>query len=128
MTTTLADARMVPALLVRDMAETLEFYSRLGFTLRGCAPAPDSPTWAEVERGAVRLQFHSDPPQGTPASPVCSGTFYVYADDIPALAREFEDNVEFAWGPEVMHYGMLEFGIRDPNGYYLAFTQPAART
>jgi hypothetical protein len=24
-----------------------------------------------------------------------------------------------------MDYGMREFGIRDPNGYYLAFTEPA---
>lgn len=31
----------------------------------------------------------------------------------------------FALGPEVMDYGMREFAIQDPNGYYLAFTEPA---
>jgi hypothetical protein len=33
--------------------------------------------------------------------------------------------MDFAWGPEVMEYGMREFGVRDPNGYFLAFTEPA---
>ncbi len=27
------------------------------------------------------------------------------------------------WGPEEMPYGMLEFAIRDPNGYLLSFGQ-----
>jgi len=24
-----------------------------------------------------------------------------------------------------MEYGMREFGVQDPNGYFLAFTEPA---
>jgi hypothetical protein len=28
------------------------------------------------------------------------------------------------WGPEEMPYGMLEFAIKDPNGYLLSFGQP----
>ena len=47
------------------------------------------------------------------------------ADSVVALAEEWSGKVEFAWGPEVMEYGMREFGIKDPNGYYLAFTEPA---
>lgn len=82
--------RLVPALLARDMAETL-----------------------------------ADPPCGTPQAPVCSGTFYIFPESVQRLAEELCGKVEFAWGPEVMPYGMREFGIRDPNGYYLAFTEPA---
>ena len=55
----------------------------------------------------------------------CSGTFYVRARDVTALAEELEEAVPFAWGPEIMEYGMREFAIQDPNGYYLAFTEPA---
>ena len=117
--------RLVPALLVRDMRETLEFYDRLGFRLTGGQSAESNPSWAEVERDSVVLQFHINPPHGTPSSPICSGTFYMFPASVTDLAEEFRGKVEFAWGPEVMDYGMREFGVQDPNGYYLAFTEPA---
>ena len=117
--------RLVPALLVRDMGETLAFYRKLGFEITGSYPDPKNASWAEVQRDGVVFQFHTDPPEGTPREPICSGTFYVYLESVTALAEELRGTVEFAWGPEVMDYGMLEFGIQDPNGYYLAFTEPA---
>ena len=116
--------RLVPALLVRDMAETLEFYGRLGFKLTGCHPI-GKPTWAEVCRDSVTLQFHTQPPRGTPTTPVFSGTLYVFPESVTALADEYHGKVEFAWGPEVMDYGMREFAVQDPNGYFLAFSEPA---
>ncbi len=117
--------RLVPALLVRDMGETLAFYQKLGFRLTGCHPDPAAPTWAEVKRDSVVLQFHTEPPRGTPPTPVCSGTFYIYPGSVDAIADELRGKIPFAWGPEVMDYGMLEFGIQDPNGYHVAFTEPA---
>jgi len=117
--------RLVPALLVRDMSETLSFYRKLGFELTGCHPDPATASWAEVQRDGVVFRFHTEPPVGTPPEPICSGTFYIYPESVAALAEELRGKVEFAWGPEVMDYGMHEFGIRDPNGYYLAFTEPA---
>lgn len=119
--------RLVPALLVRDMSETLSFYQGLGFRVTG-ERSDGSSTWAEVRRDSVVLQFHTEPPCGTPPTPMCSGTFYFFPDSVAALAEEFRGNVNFAWGPEVMAYGMREFGIRDPNGYYLAFAESAEPT
>ena len=116
--------RLVPALLVRDMKETLAFYKTLGFRLTGCFPMGD-PTWAEVTRDSVTFQFHTEPPMGTPASPVCSGTFYVYPESVDGLAEEYRGKVKFAWGPEVMDYGMKEFAVQDPDGYFIAFAEPA---
>jgi len=103
--------RLVPALLVRDMSETLAFYRKLGFALTGCYPNHAAPTWAEVKRDSVVLQFHTEPPRGTPPTPVCSGTFYIFPESVAALAEEFRGKVEFAWGPEVMDYGMNEFAV-----------------
>lgn len=127
MSTGRALERLVPALLVKDMAKTLTFYQELGFQIAGCHPNRDAPSWAEVCRDAVCIQFHTVPPCGTPPEPICSGTFYCYAENVCALAAEFQGKVAFAWGPEVMDYGMYEFGVQDPNGYYVAFTQPAPR-
>ena len=124
-TTTSFGQRLVPALLVRDMGETLAFYQKLGFRRTRSHPDQPRPTWAEVPRDSVVLQFYTEPPCGSPLTPVFSGTFYIFSESVTALAEEFRGKVEFAWGPEVMDYGAREFGIRDSNGYYVAFTEPA---
>ena len=54
-----------------------------------------------------------------------SGTLYLYPDNVDALADELRGKVAFAWGPETMDYGMREFAVQDPNGYYIAFTESA---
>lgn len=115
-------SHVVPALLVRDMAATLDFYRLLGFMLTDAFPDSGMPAWAAVERDGVRLQFHTEPPQGTPVAPIFSGTLYFYADDVMAFAEALRAKVTFAWGPEQMPYGTLEFGLQDPNGYYLGFS------
>jgi catechol 2,3-dioxygenase-like lactoylglutathione lyase family enzyme len=117
--------RLVPSLLVYDMGETLAFYRKLGFEVTGCDGTETSSTWAEVSRGQITFQFYSEPPHGTPETPICSGTFYVFTNGVDALALEFRDKVEFAWGPETMDYGMKEFAVQDPNGYLIAFSEPA---
>jgi catechol 2,3-dioxygenase-like lactoylglutathione lyase family enzyme len=115
----------VPALLARDMSATLSFYERLGFRLTGCDAERATATWAEVARGDIVFQFHTEPPHGTPAEPVCSGTFYVTPVSVGELARACAlAGVPFAWGPEVMDYGMNEFAVQDPNGYFIAFSEP----
>ena len=65
------------------------------------------------------------PPSGTPLEPICSGTFYVFPESASALADGLRGEVDFAWGPEVMDYGMREFAVQDPSGYFIAFTEPA---
>ena len=119
--------RLIPSLLVSDMAETLAFYETLGFHLSGCETAHAEARWAEVSRDAITLQFYCDPPNGTPQHPVCSGTLYLHPTSVDELADELAARgVVFAWGPEEMEYGMREFAVRDPNGYLLAFTEPGA--
>ncbi len=124
MNTVAIGRRLVPALLVRDMQATLAFYEQLGFRVVGYHPDRKTAVWAEVKRDEVCLQFHTEPVCGTPEQPVCSGTFYIYPENVAELAEELRGKVDLAWGPEVMDYGMREFGIRDPNGYYVAFTEP----
>ncbi len=46
-------------------------------------------------------------------------------DMAAALALELRGKVDFAWGPETMDDGVHEFGVQDPNGYFIAFTEPA---
>lgn len=116
----------IPSLLVTDLAATLAFYERLGFAVRGRSDH-DGGQWAEVRRGGATLQFFTEAPEGLPTSPVMSGTLYFRAEDVDALAGEWRGKVAFAWGPEVMDYGMREVAVRDPNGYLIAFTEPVER-
>lgn len=118
--------RVTPSLLARDLRETRAFYvDRLGFRQSASEPEKDDPHWIEVTRDGIVLQFYDDPPVGTPTAPVMSGTLYLYPDSVLDLAEEWRETIRFEWGPEVMHYGMREFAIRDPNGYLFAFTEPA---
>ena len=116
--------RVVPSLLVRDIDETKAFYERLGFEMTGFYPGEQDATWIELERDGVTLQFHCEAPKGTPQEPVFSGTFYLYPQNLDALVQELRGKVDFARGPEEMDYGMREFAVQDPNGYFLAFAEP----
>jgi catechol 2,3-dioxygenase-like lactoylglutathione lyase family enzyme len=121
--------RCVPSLLVSDMRRTLEFYiEKLGFTQTAFYPIESDPEWTEVRRDDVAIHFYTEAPHATKYSPVCSGTLYFYPEGVEALAAELGGKVTFAWGPHVTDAGMREFGLRDPNGYYIAFTEPAGGT
>jgi uncharacterized glyoxalase superfamily protein PhnB len=60
---------------------------------------------------------HLGPPHAT-------ATQYIYVDDVMALWAALRDRVTAEWGPEEMPYGMIEFAVRDPDGYLLSFGQP----
>jgi hypothetical protein len=82
-------ARLVPALLARDMGETLSFYRRLGFRLTGCHPDQSNPVWAEVQRDSATLQFHTDPPSGTPPPRCVAGPSTCFRQASWTLRKSF---------------------------------------
>ena len=47
----------------------------------------------------------------------------LYVDDVMALWNSIKDHCSAEWGPEKMPYGMLEFAVKDPNGYLISFGQ-----
>jgi len=120
-------ALLIPSLLARDMAETLDFYGRLGFRLTDQWPDRRNPKWIELSRDGAHLHFYDDPPAGESDRPALSGTLTIYHTDVMMLAREIRGRVAFVYGPDTGETGLLEFAVRDPNGYLLAFTEPARR-
>jgi catechol 2,3-dioxygenase-like lactoylglutathione lyase family enzyme len=117
--------RVVPALLSADLARSQAFYSRLGFKTEYPDYASQRPRRLGFERDGIYLFFY-DEPIGAHKSPVMSGTIYVFPESVDALAAEWRDKVSFIWGPELMPYGLYEFGIADPDGYHLAFAERRA--
>lgn len=116
--------RVLPALLVSDMHRTLEFYvDVLGFTQTGYFPIESDPIRTEVRRDDAAIIFYTESRHGAAETPVCSGSFYIFPEDVNAMAERLRDKVPFLWGPEVSELGVREFAIRDPNGYVLVFAE-----
>lgn len=107
-----------------DMAATIAWYERAGFEIRGRFPDEGDPTWLEVGRDGVVLQFlGGETPWAEP--PTLTGTIYLYPESVRAVHEQIRGEIEPAWGPEAREWGMLELGLQDPNGYFLTFTEPA---
>ena len=111
---------LVPMLQTNDMAGTKEWYrSVLGFAVA----AESGGHWCRLHRDRVSIMFMSNDHLG---SPHATATQYFTVDDVMALWASIKATCAAEWGPELMPYGMLEFAIRDPNGYLLSFGQPIA--
>ena len=117
----------VPILPSRDLEETLDFYSRLGFELRG-API-EKYRYLIVARGSIELHFWDAPhvdPRTTDAS--C----YIHVTDADALHREWHDvgiQSDPATGSRLMppvdtDYGMREFALVDKSGNLVRIGSP----
>jgi uncharacterized glyoxalase superfamily protein PhnB len=107
---------LTPMLQVRDIARTVAWYETVLSFL--CTGKEDG--WCRLERDGVALMFMRNAHLGEPHA---TATQYIYVDDAMALWNAIKDSVTAEWGPEQMPYGMLEFAIKDPDGYLLSFGQ-----
>jgi hypothetical protein len=55
--------------------------------------------------------------------PQLSGTLYFNVGGAQEFYDHIKERVHIVWPLEVMDYGQQEFGIRDPDGYTLAFAE-----
>jgi catechol 2,3-dioxygenase-like lactoylglutathione lyase family enzyme len=109
----------VPILPSRNLDETLEFYSRLGFELQG-API-EKYRYLIIGRGSIELHFW-DAPDVDPLT--TDASCYIRVDDADALHREWEGvdvQSDRATGSRLMppvdtDYGMREFALVDKSG------------
>jgi hypothetical protein len=105
-----------------DVAGTLDWYRRIGFEVRGVFP-DDEPTWCEVSRDGVVLQFLGGETPW-PAPPAFTGTLYFHSEGVDAFFEQVKGQTTPAWGPEDRGWGARELGLQDRNGYFLTFTEP----
>jgi catechol 2,3-dioxygenase-like lactoylglutathione lyase family enzyme len=109
----------VPILPSRNLDETFEFYSRLGFELQG-API-EKYRYLIIGRGSIELHFW-DAPDVDPLT--TDASCYIRVDDADALYREWEGvgvPSDRATGSRLMppvhtDYGMREFALVDKSG------------
>ncbi len=108
---------LTPMLQSADLQRTIDWYkSVLGFT---CVSRRGG-EWCRLERDKAALMFMRNAHLGTPHA---TATQYILVDDVMTLWDSIRSRVTAEWGPERMPYGMLEFAIKDPDGYLLSFGQ-----
>ena len=100
----------------QDMEKTANFYrSILGFRVTELAGM------LTVEKQGGKIVFTDRDLWNVPVT--CSGTVYFTVPDIEAYYSQLEDKNIVVWPIQDMPHGIIEFGILDCNGYYLAFQQ-----
>ncbi|MBX3303332.1 MAG: hypothetical protein KF693_14045 [Nitrospira sp.] len=100
-----------------DLEETRKFYrSALGFDAFGSLEGT-----LTVEKHGGKLIFTAGDLWESPTS--FSGTIYFAVPDVDEYFESVQGTATVAWPIENMPYGSREFGIKDCNGYHLAFQQ-----
>ena len=118
--------RLTPMLSVTDLARTIAFYcDQLGFRCVGKFGDPD-PVWCHLVRDDVDLMFNAPPAAEMTELPRRAKDFqiyYCYPDDVIALHASWKARQLPVTDLRVTDYGMKEFELRDPDGYWLWFGQ-----
>lgn len=58
-----------------------------------------------------------------PGNSQLTGTIYMFIDDVDSYYESIKDKVSVLWPIQNMDHGTREFGIKDCNGYCIAFAK-----
>ena len=115
--------RVVPVLKVSDMQKSVDFYTGvLGFSVAWRAANDGGGENCMLQGGAANLLLSTGSHLGD--KPQFTGTLYFNMVGVTGFFEQIKNKVEMVWSLETMDYGQREFGIRDGDGYTLAFAEP----
>ena len=100
-----------------DVSETKNFYLHL----LGFASVDGAEGTCSVQKSGGTLLFTEQDLWKAP--PQFSGTIYFFVEDVDRYYVAIKDKVSVSWPLQDMPYGLREFGIRECNGYSLAFAR-----
>lgn len=113
---------VMPTLRVAEMDRAVPFYTQqLGFSIAWRSPGDGGGENCLLESGQVAVLLSTGSHLGEP--PKLTGTIYFDTDGVDELWEALRGRVEVVWPLSDMEYGTREFGIRDPDGYVLAFAE-----
>jgi len=112
---------IMPVLKVSDFGISLRFYvDVLGFAVEW-----RSEDTAALGQGEMALMLSTAEHMGS-ASPVFTGVLYFDMTGVREFWSVIEGKAPVVWELTETDYGTLEFGIRDPDGYTLGFSEQLA--
>jgi uncharacterized glyoxalase superfamily protein PhnB len=113
---------IVPVLKVADMQRAVDFYTGvLGFAVCWQAGSDGGGENCMLAAGATNLLLSTGSHLGD--EPQFTGTLYFNLVGVRDFFEQVKAKAQVVWPLETMEYGQLEFGIRDCDGYVLAFAE-----
>jgi catechol 2,3-dioxygenase-like lactoylglutathione lyase family enzyme len=115
--------RIVPVLKVSDMQKSVDLYTGvIGFSVAWRAANDGGGENRMLQADATALLLSTGSHLGD--KPQFSGTLYFHMAGVQEFFERVKDRAEVVWPLEAIDYGQREFGIRDGDGYTLAFAEP----
>lgn len=113
---------IVPVLKVAELRRAIDFYQGvLGFTVVWQSANDGGGENAMLEVGATSILLTTGTHCG--GTPNFTGVLYFNMTGVQEFFESIKSKVDIIWPLETMENGQLEFGIRDPDGYALAFAE-----
>ena len=112
---------VVPMIHVPDVRRTVEWYQRIGFTLRGTNEPDGVMDWATLVFVNSEVMFTEGGRASTEDRREVD--LYVRVEDVDAVYQRLKDWTEVRVELNDTFYGMREFIVRDPNGFWITFGQ-----
>jgi uncharacterized glyoxalase superfamily protein PhnB len=119
--------KIVPVLRVTDLQRAVDFYTAvLGFTVCWRAANDGGGENCMLAAGATDLLLSTGSHLGD--KPQFTGTLYFHMTGVREFFEQVKHEAVVVWPLEEMEYGQTEFGIRDFDGYTLAFAETVDST
>lgn len=111
-----------PMIHVPDVRATAAWYQTIGFTLlESYGDGGEGLSFAILSAGNTRLMLNQG---GRPSTAERREVdLYVDTERVDDLFASLKGRVQVVSGPDDTEYGMREFIIRDPNGFWITFGQ-----
>ncbi|MCG3143172.1 MAG: hypothetical protein HONDAALG_00493 [Gammaproteobacteria bacterium] len=117
------EQRVTPMIHVPDVRAAIDWYESIGFLVINTGDDDGEMVWAELSYGNGRIMFSAG---GRPsAQDRREVDLYVHTENVDELFQRLKDRVETREGLHNTFYGMREFIIRDLNGFWITFGEPA---
>jgi uncharacterized glyoxalase superfamily protein PhnB len=111
-----------PMIHVPDVRATAAWYETIGFTvLETFSDGGENLSFAILSAGNTRLMLNQGGRLSTAERREVD--LYVDADQVDQLFASLRDRVQIVAELDDTDYGMREFIIRDPNGFWITFGQ-----
>jgi catechol 2,3-dioxygenase-like lactoylglutathione lyase family enzyme len=114
--------KVMPVLRVVDLQKSVDWYTGvLGFQVVWRSPMDGGGENCLLQAGSIELMLSTGAHLGGP--PSLTGTLYFNVDGVEELFARISEQVEIVWPLADQEYGTREFGVRDGDGYVLAFAE-----
>lgn len=111
---------VVPFFRVRSMAESVDFYSRLGFSIEHRWDPDGELRWCQMRLGGAAVMLQAG---DLPAHPGEGVSVCIFCRDALALYRQ-ASAAGLAAGEPFVGNSLWVVALNDPNGYRIEFESP----